>query len=119
MKLSKAQAEVLEDAKKRIDFARSNSFFDWYMPTASNYIVKNIHTPDELDDYLSSRIGRGGFTMKELSMANYEMLRNGIDYLCHANSKTILKLEELGLIEVLKDSNGEHYGLDVIKILNY
>ena len=47
------------------------------------------------------------------------MNRNGIDYLCHASSATIRKLEKLGLIEVIYDSAGEAYGFDTIKVLNY
>ena len=52
-------------------------------------------------------------------MNHYNMNREGIDYLCHASSKTIKALEKVGIIEIIKDSNGEYFGFDTIKLLNY
>lgn len=115
-KLSNAQIKVLNGAKERIDFARTHDFYDWYMRTASNFEQKNIHSNDELEKYLSNKYGRD---LRGVYKKNYMDNINGIDYLCHASSKTIAKLESLGLIEIIKDSNGEYYGLDVIRILNY
>jgi hypothetical protein len=55
----------------------------------------------------------------QLEEMHYDWNRNGIDFLCHASSATIKKLEKLGLIEIVYDSNGEFYGCDHIKVLNY
>lgn len=115
-KLSNAQIKVLNDAKERIDFARTHDFYDWYMRTASNYEKKNIHSNEELENYLSNKYGRD---LRAEYKNRYMNNINGIDYLCHASSKTIAKLESLGLIEIIKDSNGEYYGLDIIRISNY
>lgn len=111
MKLSKAQQEVLEDAMEEIDFARTHSFYDWYR--------KGFNAGDLTNEEINARIndcvlGRDYFECR------YNWNREGIDYTCHASSATIRKLETLGLIEILYDSNGSHgYGLDRIRILNY
>lgn len=117
MKLSKAQITVLEDAKARIDFARSHDFYDWYRNGYSWYENKSNEEIDARLKKLDETDHKIGGTEYELT--RYEWNRNGIDYLCHASSKTIIKLEELGLIEIIKDSNGEYYGFDQIRILNY
>jgi len=118
MKLSKAQEEVINNAKAKIDLARTLNFFDWYMGYyAGNYESKNIHTPEELDAYLENRIGRDNRTMKDLTEERYQNARNGI-VSCIANSRTLKKLEEMGIIEILYDSNGDRLGLDEIRILN-
>lgn len=114
MKLSKAQQEVMDKAKARIDFARTHSFCDWWRSGASYY--HRNKTDEEVYAYLE---GREYFNTEE-EMKRYEMNRNGIDYLCHASSASIRKLESLGLIEIIKDSCGDkRYGFDTIKILNY
>ena len=119
MKLSKAQEEVINNAKTKIDFARTLNFFDWYMENyAGNYIRNNIHTPEELDAYLENRIGRDNRTMKDLWEEDYQNTRNGIVH-CIANSRTLKKLEEMGIIEIVYDSNGDRLGLDTIRIKNY
>ena len=119
MKLSKAQEEVINNAKARIDFARTQNFFGWYMGYyAGNYERKNIHTPEELDAYLENRTGRDNRTMKDLTTERYQNAINGI-VPCIANSRTLKKLEELGIIEIIYDSNGDRLGLDEIRILNY
>lgn len=118
MKLSKAQQEVMEKAKERIDYARNHSFYDWYRHNSGYWRIKEM-SDAEIDAELAQREADEYKGTKEYEMTRYEMNKNGIDYLCHASSSTIKKLEMLGLIEIIKDSNGEYYGLDQIKILNY
>ena len=117
MKLSKAQTEVMEKAKARIDFARSHDFYDWYRNGSS---WRENKSNEEIDAMLKEKdeteFKIGG---TDYEFTRYEYNRNGIDYLCHASSKTIAKLEELGLIEIIEDSNGEYYGFDKIRLLNY
>ena len=129
MKLTKAQTEVLEKAKEKIDFARNNSFFKWYMQTPSNYVKENIHTEEELENYLKNknynesiknRIGASSINALEIETKIYEMYKNGFDCYCHATKGTIKKLESLGLIKIIEDSSGaKYYGFDIIKIINY
>lgn len=112
MKLSKAQQEVIENAKERIDFARTHDFYDWYRNGLGSY-RKDI-TNEEIDSNINnSKLGRDWHEMR------YNWNKEGIDYLCHASSATIKKLEKLGLIEIVYDSNGEWYGFDRIKLVNY
>lgn len=118
MKLSKAQQVVMDEAKKRIDYARVHSFHDWFRNNnrSGNIIEMNDR---EVDELLEKRTLAGWIGNKDYQMEHYQMNRDGIDYLCHASSKTIGKLESMGLIEIIRNSNGENYGLDVIRILNY
>jgi len=115
-KLSKAQQEVLDIAKERIDFARTHNFYDWFRQY--NRTCRN-HTDEEVRKEIDERTANGWIGNWEWETTRYEWNRNGIDYLCHASSATIKKLESLGLIEIIKDSNGEYYGFDQIKVLNY
>lgn len=117
MKLSKAQITVIENAKARIDFARTHDFYDWYRNGSSWFANKSNEEIDAWLRKMDETDHKIGGT--EYYYQKYEWNRNGIDYLCHASSKTIIKLEELGLIEIIKDSNGEIYGFDHIRILNY
>lgn len=114
MKLSKAQAEVLEELKNGIDVARSLSYPEW--------LVKNqgYETPDWADDELrkfcEERLKKA-VERKEL-YEYYENKRNAIT-LIRCNSRTLKRLEALGLIEIVYDSTGEDYGIDTVKVLNY
>lgn len=98
MKLSKAQMKVIEWMKYRIDDARNNDIKTW---AGGNWDY--IHHPGYLEK------------LEKL----YEEERNGIVGSIRCNSKTLTKLEELGLIEIIYDSNGEHDGVDKAKLLNY
>lgn len=123
MKLSKAQQEVMETVKQEIDFARTHTLYEWaenekfrngYDRIVSNYSRYGFKNAEEAMAYIEGEIRSYG----EKYRRYYENERNGI-VLTHCNSKTIAKLESLGLIEIIRDSNGESYGLDTIKVLNY
>ena len=109
MKLSKAQQEVLDQAKASIDFARSATYFDWlkkaYRLETDEDCMRNIEESKKYFGY-------------DYGARRYEEDRNGIT-IVHCNSKTLYKLEELGLIEIIEDSKGQTYGIDTIKVLNY
>ena len=116
MKLSKAQEKILTDAKVRIDFARSHNFYDWYMKTATNYENKIIHTEEDLNNYLKNEksISYGRDMMKEY-LEDYNNTINGITFVT-ANTRTIEKLAELGLIEIIETGGKWN---DTIKIIGY
>lgn len=101
MKLSKAQQEVMDQAKADIDFARKVSYKEWLKKAS------RIHDED-LDDAVAN-----GY-LKEY----YDEERQGI-VLTQCNSRTLRKLEELGLIQIIKDACGTTYGIDTVKVLNY
>ena len=111
MKLSKAQAEVMSQAKKDIDLARSLDYPEWLKTT--NHVFQN----DNDNEYWAKRYEEAvssGY-LKEY----WEVERKG-QVLTHCNSKTLYKLQELGLIEILYDSKGDGgSGIDRVQVLNY
>ena len=112
MKLSKAQQAVIDKAKKDIDFARNASYAEWHLKAFRC-------TPEEQDAHLR-RVGdeRDVEWHKNWCMKRFEEEKNGI-VLTMCNSRTLEKLKELGLIEIIHDSNGQHCGIDTVKVLNY
>lgn len=113
MKLSKAQKAVLDNAKSRIDFAREAKYFDWVKKGFLPY-KKNATDADVLDliEHDKKIFGYDYIAKK------YEEEKSGIT-LAQCNSKTLYKLQEFGLIEIIEDSKGQTCGIDTIKVLNY
>lgn len=99
-KLSNAQQKVMDKAYKDIDEARTMEFETWFEKQMS------WCQPDHREKY------------RERYMKICEEQKNGI-VLTTCNSRTLKKLEEYGLIEIIEDSNGQAFGIDVIKVLNY
>lgn len=119
MKLSKAQQEVMDKAKERIDYARTHSFYDWFRNNTCADYVKEM-SDQEVDALIDKRTEHGWIGNRAYEENHYQMNRDGIDYLCHASGATIKRLETLGLIEIIKDSTGTGtYAFDAIKVLNY
>lgn len=123
MKLSKAQEKVMEEAKRKIDRARSMDYPEWLMDVNDYYQVPEWAT-DETSPYYNPRYAeslRKQFyeaVAKEEMKHYWEDNRNGI-VLTRCNSRTLKKLEEYGLIKIIYDSNGEHIGIDTVQVLNY
>lgn len=123
MKLSKAQAQILEYAHKVIDEARDMEYPDWLYSKNHYYQIPKWMT-DETSPYYNPEGAEFRRKQFEEAVAREEMkdywqaYRDG-KVLTHCNSKTLVKLESLGLIEIIYDSNGEYYGLDWIRVLNY
>ncbi len=113
MKLSKTQQKHLDDAKARIDFARTHNLYDWMRKNLSRF---DDSTTDEQIEMAIKHDAELGY--KIWYSEAYEETKNGITWMS-CNSKTLHKLAELGLIEIIRDSTGETYGLDSIKVLNY
>jgi len=109
MTLSKTQQQVMEKAKREIDEARTYETYEEYF-LATNHCNNDYNTPDKYKEK-----DLNGW---EGSKAYWHWVREA-KVLTHCNSKTLEKLEKLGLIEILKLTTGEHYGIDLIKVLNY
>lgn len=109
MKLSKAQTKVMETAKSNIDEARSINFHDWYRI--------HFNSKGESDDQIDEKIAKDekAYNMEGYYHGRYEEERNGIT-LVMANTKTLKKMVEMGLIELVEE--GGFYP-DKIRIINY
>lgn len=109
MKLTSAQQKVMDEAKEQIDLARTMTFDEWFLKTQCNNDI------DVYDGYCKNNP-----EMKQAMFKYYENERNAI-VLTHCNSKTLEKLQTLGLIEIIHDSKNDKtsYGIDHVKILNY
>lgn len=112
MKLSKAQQEVMNQAKEKIDFARSANYYDWirrsyfpYKEVTDDQVLETIEHDKKIFGY-------------DYIAKTFEEEKNGIT-IVQCNSRTLYKLQEYGLIEIVKDSKGQTYGIDTIKVLNY
>ena len=104
MKLSKAQQNIIDKAKANIDKARSMDYQEWLLEKHPVYRT--------FDDEYRIAISQ------EKEKEHYENERNGIvEITC--NSRSLAKLKEMGIIEIIRDSKGKSYGIDIIKILNY
>lgn len=111
MKLSKAQEKVLSEAKMQIDKARACETFEEYF---NKYMGPHMnHLYDTPKKYMAMDM-KGWNRIRKY----WEMNKEGIAF-TRCSSKTIEKLEKLGLIEILYDSNGQCCGTDRIKVLNY
>lgn len=108
MKLSKAQAKIIEDAHRDIDRARAMTYPEWLKEANSFYQAPSEYARKCYEEAVK----------REELKGYWEREKNGI-VLTHCNSKSLYKLESLGLIEIVVDSKGESYGLDWIKVLNY
>lgn len=125
MRLSKAQAKVLEYAKTTIDFARTHSPREWAEKQTGitpDYVQRAVeadkyhHGRERLIQMYEDRVQS---YMKRFGKY-YEANKRGV-VLCGSatNSRTLRKLADLGLIAILHDSCGERIGIDEIQVLNY
>lgn len=132
MKLTKAQAKVMEGAKHEIDYARTHDFIHW---VARHFTQCDLETDwdSHPNQYLSNAKALqdaleivakdskptviDGF---EIFPANhlrekYESEKLG-ETLTITSSNTLRALERMGLIQIIKDAGR---GVDHIRILNY
>ena len=122
MKLSRAQIEVMREAKKDIDYARTHDFLHW-ISKRRGYDLE-LDWDSHPNPYLTNeRIMRDAEDMVNSDTDGwwrnrYEEEKSGI-VLTHCNSRTLAKLENMGLIEIIRDSKGTNYGIDIVRILNY
>lgn len=110
IKLTPAQQKVMDRAYKDIDDARNNDFYGWF-----NIGYNNTLTKEEIDERVERWNNRYNDNYHH---ETYENRKKGI-VLTHCNTKTLRKLEEMGLIKIIEDSTGTQFGLDVVQVLNY
>lgn len=124
MKLSKAQTEVMNKAKADIDYARTHDFIYWIAKATGhnldvdwdshpNPYFTNEQVRKDAEEIAEKDANGDGYWLKR-----YEEVKNGT-VLTSCNSRTLYKLEEYGLIEIIDDSTGQTYGIDRVKVLNY
>lgn len=108
MKLSKAQQEVLETAKRNIDKARTYDYPEW---------LKKINPFYDGGTAYQQKCYEEALAREELK-DSWENDRKGI-VLTHCSSHTIRALERLGFIEIIEDSVETNGCVDIVKVLNY
>lgn len=102
----------MNKAYKDIDNARNaEDIVEWYRTCVSASWVREI-PHDELAKKLEERDENGWWKN------HYEELLQGIVY-THANGRSLYRLRDLGLIEIIDDQTGLHWMYDTVKILNY
>jgi len=115
MKLTKAQEKVITKAKADIDRARTLSYPEW-IKTQNSYFVTREEDPEETKQIINAALQKA---IDEKYLYDYwENGRKGVVCM-HCNTRTLKKLEEYGIIEIIEDSTGQSFGIDVIKLLNY
>lgn len=92
----------MDRAHNDIDYSRTHSYPEWLIKTGNA-------TNETLERILEER----GWLRKY-----YDDERNGI-VLTQCNSRTLYKLEQLKLIDIISISTGSSYGIDKVQVLNY
>lgn len=110
MKLSTAQKKVIDDATAKIDFARSHNFYDWYRHAYNCATYSDSDIDDHVAKWDCKYPRLAGYHHK-----NYERYING-EAVVTANTRTLKRLEMIGLIEIVEE--GGMYP-DWIKVINY
>ena len=105
MKLSKAQEDILANAKRKIDEARAYDTFEEYKGETDHYCKRMG----------GAEFVRNNIEYFEFYRKYWENARQGMP-LVTANSRTIKALEKLGLIEIVSDGGSFP---DTIKVINY
>lgn len=116
MKLSKEQQRILDGAKLDIDKARACANLGEYWAIVDNgYYLKRGYT---FEEYLLTFDDEERDKKIAWKTQSFENHKNGIVY-AWGNSRSLKRLELLGLIEIIKDAGGVRHGIDTIKVLNY
>jgi len=111
IKLSPVQQLVINKAKASIDKARKyKTYEEYFINERSKNNNASFNTPEK-------------YKAKDIEMWNqfvegWEETKKSI-VSTNCNTKTILKLESLGLIKIVYNSNNQTLGYDKIEILNY
>ena len=127
MKLTKAQQKIIDEARQKIDYARTHDFIHWVSLRCCGYdldedwdavpnpFLSNAYVLKQAQDMVANdETGYRCFEPHHWAK-RYEAQKNG-ESIVHTNSKTLEALERMGLIEIIHDGRS---GWDTIKLLNY
>lgn len=113
MNISRIQQQVLDQAISEIRLAKRLDFDAWLIASG------NILDPDAPGLTDKERANRSKIIEEVKEEGRYfrvyNELRENIAYV-HAASQTLRSLAKKSLIEIIRDSAGEHYGIDKIKV---
>ena len=111
--LSKTQQELMDKAHRDIDRARnSQDIVEWYRTCVSDTRIRELSHEDLAKELEKDNDYFHGYWKK-----HYEELLSGIVH-TNANGRSLYRLQELGLIEIIEDST-HTFMYDTVKILNY
>ena len=115
MKLTAAQQKIMDQAKADITFARTHTLIEWATEVSGwtdNRRLANLKAyRADAETLMNEEIAR----YAETYSAYYEREKEGI-VLTQCNSRTLKKLECIGMIEIIKDGRSH---IDTIKVLNF
>ena len=112
MKLSKAQQQVMDYAKEKIDRARSYTEFEAYFDEVHG---KHFNGMFNSAEKFKANDPKGFEWWRNL----WEEEKNATVITGNVNSRTLYKLQELGLIKIIEDGKNKSSGTDRIQILNH
>ena len=131
MKLTKTQQDLMDWAKRQIDYARTHDFIHW-LSNAHGYDL-DLDWDAHPNPYLSNeQVWKDAQMMVEKDkkpviiegheifpagwwMSKYEAEKEGI-ITTQASSNTLRALQRMGLIEIIHDAG---IWIDTIRVLNY
>lgn len=112
MKLSATQEKVYKEILKPINIARSfdsfEKYYDEYDKSNGSNFERKLSAEQLKTNYPEIYSRR---------KKSWEEKRNGILVTGCINSKTLCKLVEFGLIEIIEDGKNNAAGIDVIQVL--
>lgn len=105
-KLTATQQKIYSEMLATIDEARNSDYPDWLKKHGHSW---RYQYDEEL---LQEAVKRG--ERREY----WENIREGV-VLTEANGRSLYRLEQEGLIEILEDGTNRRWGLDTVRVLNY
>lgn len=125
MKLTATQQKLIDNAKAKIDFARTHTVREWairnYGYGGTEESIENVakwrdeNWGDNAGDLIREDL-KNYIAYFEADPSRYNAERDGIITWTTNNSSTLKALEKKGIIEIIKDGRSCD---DVYKVLNY
>ena len=113
MKISKAQHSILIRAVRAIRIAKKFDFETWLIKSGKVLDPEDSNINDKCREFFRQRFEEA--KKDQYYREVYDNCKKQIVYV-HANSQTLRSLAKKSLIEIIRDSAGEHYGIDKIKV---
>lgn len=113
MKISKAQHSILIRAVRAIRIAKKFDFETWLIKSGNVLDPEDSNISDKCREFFRQRFEEA--KKDQYYREVYDNCKKQIVY-SHTSSQTLRSLEKKNLIEIIKDSAGEHDGIDQIKV---